>query len=70
MLTIIVRPAGMGRFAACLGRRELCVSRTPLLTSARLLIAEGLSPETMLAMKHSGSRDVALIKFGLTLPRG
>jgi hypothetical protein len=61
-LRIIVKPTGSnGRYSARLGERLLLASaRCPLLESARLLLAEGVAPETVLEMQHSGSPIVAM----------
>jgi hypothetical protein len=45
-----------GVFAASLdGRQLLCTSRHPFLDSARVLLAEGVPPQTRLTMCHVGS---------------
>ena len=50
---IIISPTGKGRYAAQLGDCVLVASaRTPLLDSARVLMAEGHDPDTMLEMQH------------------
>jgi hypothetical protein len=54
------RPLGQGRFAAMFAGRELCRSRTPLLTAARVLLEEGWSPDCPLHGSHEGSPIVAL----------
>ena len=61
-LTINIRPAfdgqGMrrpGLFLADLDGRQLCNSRQPLLDASRVLLAEGVNPETPIASRHAGS---------------
>jgi hypothetical protein len=58
---IVVSPIGRGRYSAWLGDRVLVTSaRTPLLDAARVLLAEGLDPATVLEMQHAGSAIVAM----------
>lgn len=59
-MNITIRPLGRGRFAASLGQRLLCESKTPLLTSARILQAEGAPYDTLITMIHEGSSIVAM----------
>src|SRR5262245_42822943 len=65
-LVVIVRPHWTkgGRytpkFEARLGDHLLCISREPLLASARVLLAEGVDPTTPLAMRHEGQDHDAL----------
>jgi hypothetical protein len=47
-------------FEASLAGRVLGVSRQPLLDAARVLLAEGHDPHTILAMRHAGSDTIAL----------
>lgn len=56
-LTIIITPAGTGRYEARLAGddRVLCVSRTPFFDGARILVAEGFGPNVTLVMRHAGS---------------
>ena len=44
-----------GKFVAALDGRQLCVSRQPLLDAARVLLAEGVDPETPIATRHAGA---------------
>ena len=65
-IIITVRPSprragsSVALFDAWLGKKHLCRSATPLLTAARVLLAEGTSPDTELAMRHEGSDMIAL----------
>jgi hypothetical protein len=59
-MNITIRPLGRGRFAASVGQRLLCESKTPLLTAARILQAEGIPDNTPINMTHEGSPVVAL----------
>lgn len=60
-ININVRPSGNGRFVAYLGDRPLCrPTSTPFFTAARVLLNEGASPDTPLAMRHEGSPIVAM----------
>lgn len=56
---IIITPKGQLYEARCDGE-ILCVSRTPFLSSARVLQERGHAPETLLTMSHQGERIVAL----------
>ena len=61
MLHIIISPAyvngerNYGRFVATLAGRQLCTSREPLLGASRILLAEGVDPETPFAARHGRS---------------
>jgi hypothetical protein len=59
-MNITIRPLGRGRFVASLGQRVLCKSKTPLLTAARILQAEGVPNDTPISMTHEGSSIVAM----------
>jgi hypothetical protein len=59
-MNITIRPLGRGRFAASVGQRLLCESKTPFFTSARILQAEGIPDNTPITMTHEGSSVVAL----------
>ena len=61
-LTLILRPAFNrhgarlhGKFVVTLDGRQLCISRQPLLDAARILLTEGVSPETPIATRHAGA---------------
>ena len=51
-----------GKFSAHLpdGCKPLSSSRQPLLDAARVLLAEGIPPETPIAMQHKGSATIAM----------
>ena len=59
-LEITVRPRGRGSFAAFQGGRLLAVSTEPFCTAARILLAEGYPPGTIIGMRHQGALDIAL----------
>jgi hypothetical protein len=59
-MNITIRPLGRGRFAASLDQRLLCKSKTPLLTAARILQAEGVPDDAPLTMTREGSSIVAM----------
>jgi len=59
-MNITIRPLVRGHFAAFLGQRLLCESKTPFFTSARTLRAEGVPDNTPIIMKHEGSPIVAM----------
>jgi hypothetical protein len=52
VIHIHVRPAARaGLYVASLGDRDLCTSRQPFLDAARVLLGEGLDPETVVVMR-------------------
>ena len=62
MLRVILHPAFnrhgarlCGKFVVTLDGRQLCISRQPLLDAARVLLADGVDPETPIATRHAGS---------------
>jgi hypothetical protein len=59
-LELVVAPSAGGRFAARLDGRELCASTKPFLDAARVLMAEGVDPATVLQMRHADSATVAM----------
>jgi hypothetical protein len=60
-LTIVIREhEHCGTYNAYLGKEWLCRSRTPLLTSARILLARGVDPDTRLEMRREGSSAAAM----------
>ena len=61
MTTIDVRPADRrGNYTAALAGRDLCTSRQPFLDAARVLLSEGLAPETTLVMRWAASGTESL----------
>lgn len=58
-LVLVPLPATPGRYAALVGHEELCRSRQPFLDAARVLLAAGHPPETVLTTRHQGSDIVA-----------
>ena len=62
MLTIIVSPAGRGKFTAHLqDGRQLCQRTFSPLAAARQLLADGRDPATQITMRHAGSSTDALV---------
>lgn len=60
-LKIVISPEGRGRYSARLGNNRLCnSSSTPLLTAARVLLNEGVSPNIVITMTHEGASEVAM----------
>jgi hypothetical protein len=52
MLIVDIEELGrIERFQATLDGRVLCRSRQPLLASARVLLAEGVAPKTVIGMR-------------------
>jgi hypothetical protein len=51
-VTIVVAPIGRGRFAAYIASRRLVVSPTPFLDAARVLLAQGHAPATILQSRR------------------
>ena len=43
------------RYAAYLGDTLVCISKTPLLSAARVLLSEGATAETPITMRHHGA---------------
>jgi hypothetical protein len=50
-----------GKFETHLNGRQLCISRQPLLDGARILLAEGIDPETPIVTRHAGAGFDAMI---------
>jgi hypothetical protein len=50
-----------GKFVTSLEGRQLCISRQPLLDGARILLTEGVDPETPLVTRHAGDDYDAMI---------
>jgi hypothetical protein len=59
-IIITVAPAPRGAFDAWVRESHICRSRTPFLTGARVLLANGTPPDTVLLMRHAGSDMIAL----------
>jgi hypothetical protein len=60
-ITIVVAPAGQGRFDAWDGGTLLVAgSHQPFLDTARALVSGGTDPDTTLIMRHAGSTTDAL----------
>ena len=61
MIQIVITPLGHGQFEAAIGGRILLESsRQPLLDVARVLLDEGVPPNTRIGMRHAGSPHIAL----------
>ena len=81
-LTINVSPAFDGQgvrrhglFFADLDGRQLCISRQPLLDASRVLLAEGIDPETPIVTRHAGADFDAMMSTvgaaaGMTVSEG
>ena len=77
-LTIYISPAFDGQgvrrhglFFVDLDGRQLCVSRQPLLDGSRILLVEGVSPETPIDSRHAGADfDAMNVAAGLTYSEG
>jgi hypothetical protein len=59
-LTIAPRPNSAHMFEARIDGRLLCTSPAPFCEAARVLLAEGADPATVIAMRHVGSDTIAL----------
>lgn len=59
-MNITIWPLGRGRFAASIGQRVHCQSKTPFFTAARILQREGIPDDTPISMKHEGSDVIAI----------
>jgi len=64
-ITITPRRGTPDRFDAYVCDRLICSSRQPLLDAARVLLAEGIAPDTQIEMRHAGADHVALRGVGL-----
>ncbi|MPR12173.1 hypothetical protein [Microvirga tunisiensis] len=59
-LHLVVSPVGRGKYAAHLNDREMCRSPTPFFAAARVLLAQGFDPATLLTMRHEGSAIISI----------
>jgi hypothetical protein len=60
-ITIDVRPYNRrGQYTASLDGRDLCTSPQPFLDAARVLLAEGVEPDTVLVMRWAESGTTSL----------
>src|SRR5437588_392179 len=59
-LTVRPRRDRPGVFDAHVGDRLICSSRQPLLDAARVLLAQGIVPDSIIEMRHAGADHVAL----------
>src|SRR5262249_43934076 len=64
MLIVVKEYKRRGLFDAYLDGRWLCRSHAPLLSAARVLLAEGIPPETPIMMRHQGSGTISLRSTG------
>ncbi|HEV2000174.1 MAG TPA: hypothetical protein VGQ97_06770, partial [Xanthobacteraceae bacterium] len=55
LVTFSVAPWRLGSFIATFDGRELCRSRRPLLSAARIFLRDGFPETTRLALIHTGS---------------
>ena len=56
LVTVLVAPVGRGLYSATTlgGRKIVAASRTPLLAAARVLLAEGTPPATIIETRRPG----------------
>jgi hypothetical protein len=60
-LQVVVSPTPSGRkWRAAVDGKILCVSTSPLIMSARVLIAQGFDPNCMIEMVHAGADSWSL----------
>jgi len=60
-INIIVRSLGDGHFRPYVGSRPLGrATSTPFYSAARVLLSEGVSPDTVITMQHEGSSIISL----------
>ena len=76
-VTVLVAPLGGGLFSArtLAGREIVSASRTPFLTAARFLLAEGVSRATIIEMRQTGAvtwdlRAPIVVAAGLDVREG
>ncbi len=60
MIEVIVSPLPRSRFRLIIEGKDYGTSNTPLFTAARLLLAEGRHPDTVLQMRHAGSSILSM----------
>jgi hypothetical protein len=60
VIELVIVRAERGRYSAVLGERVLCTVKEPFFAAARILLAEGVDPETVLTMRHQGSQTRSL----------
>jgi len=60
MMIVVQEHKRRGLFDAYLDGRWLCRSHAPLLSAARVLLAEGIPPENPIMMRHQGSETISL----------
>lgn len=58
--SVITYPVGQREWAMEVNSWNRGVSRTPLLSAARLLLAEGVPPDAPLTLQHRGSDTIAM----------
>lgn len=59
-MRVIIEPASSATWHMTVDNEHLGVSRTPLLSAARKLLARGIEPATELEMLRRGSETVAM----------
>lgn len=59
-IRITLELTATGRWRALWGQKLLVTSREPFYSAARVLMAEGLDPDTVLEAQHKGSPIVAM----------
>ena len=59
-IVIEITPKGAEQWEAWLGERLLVTRKEPFCTAARVLLEEGVAPETLLAMRHRGTSYISL----------
>jgi hypothetical protein len=63
-IRITLELTSTGRWRALWGTKLLVTSKQPLLSAARVLLGEGIDPETVLEARHHGS-DVVVARTSL-----
>jgi hypothetical protein len=65
VIELVIVRAERGRYSAVLGERVVVTAKEPFFAAARILVAEGFDPNTVLTMRHQGSQTRSL-----TMPLG
>jgi hypothetical protein len=60
ILTVRENPRRPGRWYGALHGCDIVLSRTPLLSAARVLLAGGTEPDTPLLMQHEGDNIISM----------
>ena len=60
MIEVVVTSAGASTYLARVGGRQIGTFKTPLLSAARILAADGIEPDTPIVMRWANSKTVSM----------